>query len=90
MNIKWKDNESSPMTWYKAKELSGEWELPTLQQLQEAFDNNTSGFNPKYYWTRDEEHEDSEKAWFFDFRTNESEIIDKNFYFFVRFCKEIK
>ena len=90
MKLEWKKNEPNSMTWYKANELSGEWKLPTLQQLKDAFDNNSQEFESKYYWTRDESNSDPEKAWYFDFRTNESALINKNFYFFVRLCKEIK
>ena len=90
MKLEWKDSEPSSMTWYKADELSEEWKLPTLKQIRDAFNNKTKGFEDKCYWVKDEKEDDLEKAWYFDFENNESSNINKNFYFLVRFCREVK
>lgn len=91
MNLEWKEAEPTLMTWWHAYDLQkNNWRLPTVKELEDAFNNQVKGFPSAFLWTKDEKEHTIDLAWYYIFGGNEKGIMNKGMNFRVRLCKEIK
>lgn len=91
MNLDWRLTHLIPMEWDDAIKFQyGEYKLPTLNQLQQAFNQGMKGFESRYYWSCKEDNSFKEQAWLFDFKQGLPFRSDKRVHLYVRLCKEIK
>ena len=90
-NTTWKESTAKHYwSWYEARSFeTDEWVLPSVQQLREARDNNTSGFFEENYWTSDHE-ESGRSAAFFNYTTGDTRYVWKSNTYCVRLVKSQK
>ena len=90
MNLEWKVTHEIPMDWEEAKKFEFNlYRLPTLKELQDAFNNNMKGFESRNYWSSKQDNSFSDQAWFFDFNKGLPFRADKRLNLYIRLCKEI-
>jgi hypothetical protein len=86
--LNWKETEKESFSWNDAKKLESEsWRLPTIFELEQAFNNKTEGFEDYYYWTADEFEQDLEYAWVFGLFSGYADVNNKTDIFKVRLCE---
>lgn len=91
MILEWKQVEPTLMTWWQAYDLQlNGWRLPTVIELDDAFNNKIEGFPFTFLWTKDEKEHSVDLAWYYVFGGNEKGILNKGMNFRVRLCREIK
>lgn len=89
MNLDWRLTHLIPMDWDTAENFQndyGEYRLPTIKQLKQAFNEGTTGFESRFFWA----YYNTEGCWLFDFKTGLPHKGDKRVHKYVRLCKEIK
>jgi hypothetical protein len=88
MNLNWRLTHFIPMEWDDAIKFQyGEYKLPTIKQLQEAFNQGIKGFESRHYWSRNEHDFFKQEAWLFDFKQGLPFKSDKRVNLYVRLCK---
>ena len=91
INLEWKPTRIVPTEWDHAINFQhDEYKLPTIKQLQEAFNQGVKGFQSRYYWSCNDRDCFKDEAWFFDFKQGLPFRSDKTLKLYVRLCKEIK
>ena len=89
MNLEWRLTHLIAMDWDSAKNFQydyGEYRLPTIKQLQQAFNEHTVGFEKRFFWA----YYNKEECWLFDFKQGLPFKANPNVHQYVRLCKEIK
>lgn len=80
-----------PLSWSELqeyiKEHEGEWRLPTLFEMKEAFNNKIAGFKETLYWTS-EENTENDSVYFFDFYQGTVSYCGKTSKLFARLIKK--
>lgn len=80
-----------PLSWDEAqaylKRFEHEWRLPTLMEMQQAFDNKTEGFKETLYWSSEEKPENN-SVYFFDFYQGVISFCGTTSKLFVRLIKK--
>lgn len=80
-----------PISWEETKDylkrFENEWRLPTLMEMQQAFNDKTEGFKETLYWSSEEKPE-NESVYFFDFYQGVISFCGTTSKLFVRLIKK--
>ncbi|MFA5652452.1 MAG: DUF1566 domain-containing protein [Candidatus Paceibacterota bacterium] len=91
--LEWSDSSSEPMTWEQAQEwaksLGNSWRLPTISELQSAFDYEKGearidGFVAGDYWSSVTVPSSSANAYYVNMYNGLVGYFPKSFYKYVR------
>lgn len=90
--LEWEENPpSNLMTWNKANEyadsLGNGWRLPTIKELEEAYDSKIEGFQSFNYWSSIKYVQNTNYVWNVDFGNGFVDFNDETDDFFVRCVK---
>lgn len=89
IKLEWKLTHLIPMGWDESKKFQyGDFRLPTLKELKQAFENKFYGFESRFFWSSKEDDSFKDQAWFFDFKQGLPFRGDKRLNLYVRLCKE--
>lgn len=93
--LEWEENPpSNLMTWNKANEyadsLGNGWRLPTIKELEEAYDSKIEGFQSFNYWSSIKYVQNTNYVWNVDFGNGFVDFNDETDDFFVRCVREVK
>jgi hypothetical protein len=90
--MEWYPNSPrDPLSWEETqaylKRFENEWRLPTLSEMQQAFENKTDGFKETLYWSSEEKPE-NKSVYFFDFYKGFISYCGTTSKLFVRLIKK--